>query len=309
LTTRVNVRKGRIDKTIELLKLESPAPIAKLGTKWQLAPQKLSEEFWDRAERLTELRRGEQAQMQEYVSLPFGEHMPFLIEALDGDAGSVAPPGLPPLPSEVDPNLVLDASAFLRRIHLDIEPRKKWPDGGLPSYGLKSNAKIAVNLQAEPGRALCRWGDAGWGTLVRRGKYRDDHFDDDLVLACVEMLADWSPYPLPAWVTAVPSLNRPDLVPGFAKLLAEMLDLPFRPVLTKIAPRPPQKEMNNSAQQARNVDGSLGVDEAAVLPGPVLLIDDMVDSRWTMTIAAWLLRRAGSGPVFPLSLALTGGDE
>ncbi|HYH45640.1 MAG TPA: phosphoribosyltransferase, partial [Thermoanaerobaculia bacterium] len=36
---------------------------------------------------------------------------------------------------------------------------------------------------------------------------------------------------------------------------------------------------------------------------PVLLVDDVVDSRWTMTIAAALLRQAGSGPVWPVALA------
>jgi len=43
--------------------------------------------------------------------------------------------------------------------------------------------------------------------------------------------------------------------------------------------------------------------------GPVLLVDDMVDSRWTLTVAAWLLRRGGSGEVWPLVLAQTGHDE
>ena len=309
LTTLVNARKGRIDKAIELLKLESPAPIAKLGSKWLLTPATLSQEFWARAERLTELRRHEQEQMQDYVTLPFGQHMRFLIDALDGDVSSVPPPVLAPLPSEVDADLVREAAAFLRRTHMVIEPRKKWPEGGLPAHGVRSNTKIAGSGQAEPGRALCRWGDAGWGTLVRSGKYLGEHFGDELVEACAEMIEEWSPKPAPTWVTAIPSLSRPQLVPDFAKRLADLLDLPFRPALTKIRARPPQKEMNNSAQQARNVDGSLGVSAAAILPGPVLLVDDMVDSRWTMTIAAWLLRSAGSGPVYPLTLALAGGDE
>jgi ATP-dependent DNA helicase RecQ len=64
--------------------------------------------------------------------------------------------------------------------------------------------------------------------------------------------------------------------------------------------------MANSIQQAKNIDGSLFVDQKALPTGSVLLIDDMVDSRWTMTVASWLLRRAGSGEVFPLALALTG---
>ena len=94
---RVNLSKGRIEKTIALLSLESPAPIAKQGPKWQLTAANLSEAFWQRAERLTELRRDEQRQMQDYVSLEPG-HMEFLIRALDGDPGTIRPPALPPLP-------------------------------------------------------------------------------------------------------------------------------------------------------------------------------------------------------------------
>jgi ATP-dependent DNA helicase RecQ len=63
--------------------------------------------------------------------------------------------------------------------------------------------------------------------------------------------------------------------------------------------------MANATQQARNVDGSLSVTALSLPAGSVLLIDDMVDSRWTMTVGAWLLRKHGSGEVFPLALALT----
>jgi len=38
-------------------------------------------------------------------------------------------------------------------------------------------------------------------------------------------------------------------------------------------------------------------------------VDDMVDSRWTLTVATCLLRSHGSGEVFPLALAYTGHDE
>ncbi|MDM4141403.1 MULTISPECIES: RecQ family ATP-dependent DNA helicase [Mycobacterium] len=307
LTTLVNIRKGRIEKAIELLKLESPPPIATVGGKWQLTASTLSEEFWDRADRLTELRRQEQRQMQEYVNLPFGEHMRFLIDALDGDAEAVPPPGMPPLSTDVDPDIVQEAVSFLRRTHVPIEARKRWPAGGLPTYGLRGN--IPANRQADGGLALCLWGDAGWGALVRMGKYQDGRFADELVEACVTMVHEWSPQPQPAWVTAMPSINHPDLVPDFARRLAAALGLPFRLVLSKTAARLPQKDMNNSAQQARNVDGSLGIDDAIVLPGPVLLVDDMVDSRWTMTVAAWKLLNAGSGPVHLLALAKSGGDE
>lgn len=307
LLSRVNLSKGRIEKTIALLSLESPAPIAKQGSKWQLTAAALSEGFWVRAERLTALRRDEHQQMQAYVSLPFGEHMGFLIRALDGDSSVVSPPTLAPLPIHVNDDLVRDAVAFLRRTSLPIQPRLQWPAGGMPLSHMQG--KIPENLRAQPGKALCTWDDAGWGQLVKQGKYRDHHFADSLVAACVKMIDGWNPQPTPAWVTCIPSLRHPDLVPDFAQRLAGALNLPFHRLLQKTDNRPEQKTMANSAQQARNIDGSLALNGQAVPDGPVLLIDDMVDSRWTLTVAAWLLRKGGSGAVWPLALSQTGSDQ
>lgn len=302
LQAKVNVSKGRIEKALALLSLESPAPVVKQGTRWQLTATSLDEAFWERAERLTRLRRDERQQMREYVALSSG-HMEFLIRALDGDPGTVQQPSLPSLPRTADPSLVREALFFLRRTSLPFEPRKSWPPGGLPGYGLKG--KIPPELRAEPGKALCVWGDSGWGGLVRDGKYRQGRFSGELVKACADMVREWDPQPAPTWITCVPSLRHPDLVPDFARRLAAALELPFIMALEKTEDRPEQKRMANSAQQARNVDGSLTISQE-LLPGPVLLVDDMVDSRWTLTIGAWLLRSHGSGEVFPLALALTG---
>jgi ATP-dependent DNA helicase RecQ len=306
LMANVNLTKGRIQKTIDLLSLESPAPIAKQGTKWQLTPVHLSEAFWERAERLTKLRRAEQLQMQEYVRLD-SEHMEFLIRALDGDPSTAARPRLPPLPTETDPELVRQAVAFLRRTSLPIEPRKQWPAGGMPQYHL--SGRIASEFQALPGKALCIWGDAGWGGLVRQGKHRDGRFSDELVRACVRLVREWNPQPAPAWITNIPSLRHPELVPDFCRRLAAALILPFHTVLKKTANRPEQKTMANSTQQARNVDGSLAITAKSIRTAPVLVVDDMVDSRWTFTVAAWLLRSHGAGEVIPLALALTGHER
>ena len=303
LMERLNISGGRIQKTIDLLSLEAPAPIVKQGTRWVLTPTGLSEEFWLRAERLTELRRSERDQMQEYVSLPSG-HMDFLIRALDGELNELAGPSLPLLPTTVDARLVREAIEFLRGTSLPIEPRKQWPAGGMPKYRLKG--KIPAEHLAEEGRALSMWGDAGWGRLVQKGKYVDGRFSDELVKACADLIRKWSPQPAPTWITCIPSLRHPKLVPDFARRLALELALPFREAIVKTGARPEQKTMANSTQQARNVDGSLAAIDERLLAGPVLLVDDMVDSRWTLTVAAWLLRSRGTGEVWPLAIAITG---
>lgn len=186
---RVNMSQTRVEKAISLLSLESPAPIAKQGTKWQLTAAALSDSFWERAERLTDLRRDEYSQMEAYVQLPFGAHMGYLVRALDGDPSTVVAPTLPPLPAGINPAMVQEATAFLQRSSLPIAERKQWPPGGLPQYHVRGN--IPPNLRAQPGMALSVWGDAGWGGLVRDGKYHLGRFDDALVAACAQMVAEW----------------------------------------------------------------------------------------------------------------------
>jgi ATP-dependent DNA helicase RecQ len=307
IMTRVNVSFGRIEKALQLLSLESPAPVLKDGSKWNLTSATLKEAFWQRAERLTTLRRAEQRQMQEYVGLTAG-HMDYLIRALDGNPGAHPPPDLAPVPAEFDPALEQAALAFLRRTSLPLEPRKRWPAETLSSLPAKGNLAIAPEKNLQAGRILCVWGDAGWGSLVKQGRSRPGRFAEPLVAASAALVRSWSPQPPPTWVTCVPSRRDPELVPDFGRRLAAALKLPFHLVLAKTEDRAPQKEMANSSQHVRNLDGSMVI-QGKVPSGPVLLVDDLVDSRWTLTVAAHLLTSNGSGAVHPLALASTANSD
>ncbi|WP_305369767.1 DEAD/DEAH box helicase [Photobacterium leiognathi] len=303
LMASLNIGKNRLEHTIDLLSLESPPPLIKNASKYQLTTSVLSEEFWSRADRLTSLRREEQARMKQYVELETG-HMEFLITELNGDPSLATPPSLPMLPTTASPEKIIEAITFLKRTGLPIEPRKQWPAGGLPRYNVRG--RIRPEEQANVGMSLCIWGDAGWGNIVQQGRYVDEHFSDELLDSCVELYLKWQPNPTPTWVTCMPSLRHPDLVPDFARRLAEALELPFYPALVKLEHCQEQKCMANSMQQAQNIDGSMEVDLELIQSGPVLLIDDIVNSRWTSTVAAWLLRSNGSGDVWPLALSQTG---
>ena len=171
----------------------------------------------------------------------------------------------------------------------------------MPIYAVKG--KIASSHLASPGKVFCVWRDAGWGELVRKGKYSVGRFDEDLVEACERLVREWNP-PV-EWITCIPSLRHASLVPDFTQRLATRLGLPFEVVLVKTDDRPEQKTMANSIQQARNIDGAFAIAKKPMSNGSVLLVDDMVDSRWTITVASWLLRSNGSGEVFPIALALT----
>ena len=191
----------------------------------------------------------------------------------------------------VDRALVIEAQQFLRGQTLVLGPRKRLPD----MKGIPKGEQLA------DGWALARWGDGGWGGQIRDEKAAG-HFSDELVDALVELLAGHPPDPPYEWVTGVPSRRAPELVPSLGERVAAKLGLPYLSVLEKVRDTPRQDEMENSAQQARNIGGAFNVTEP--LPETAgLIIDDVWDSGWTMTIVAQVLRASGSGPVYGAVLA------
>jgi ATP-dependent DNA helicase RecQ len=302
---QLNISRGQIDKVLKLLSLESPAPVTKQNSKWYATPINYQINTGKIA-KLTEIRHQEQVKMREYMQSQECL-MAFLARELDDpnptDCGKCAVClGQPLLAETTSIELTNKAIQYLRRSEQIIEPRKMWATKAFPIYGF--SGKIKENLTPELGKALSLWGDAGWGELVKQGKYKNQYFDDELVQGILEMIQRWQPQPFPTWLTCVPSLNHLELVPNFAKKLAKKLNLPFIPIVRKIRPTHLQKKMSNSFQQAHNLDGAFAVDTWEGMGGAVFLVDDMADSRWTLTVISALLRRAGSGMVFPVALAL-----
>ncbi len=308
LEKSLNLRKKDLEKSLKYLSLESPAPVTKIGSKWNATAAAVAYRIdKQHIDSITSIRREEQAEMDRYMA-----HreclMEFLGKALDdpdarpcGKCQSCK--GEPLLKNGFDHDLANRAGIFLKRSYQSLLPRKIWPvKGSLKSY--KFSGLIGDALKAEEGRALCLWRDAGWGQLVAAGKYETNLFDDELVTACVDMLHKWNPEIEPLWVTCIPSLKHRELVPDFASRLAIALGLPFSTTLLKTIDNPQQKKMQNSYQQAKNLDGIFTVIEENMRKGPCLLVDDLVDSRWTFTVAAALLRKAGCEAVIPLALAL-----
>ncbi len=309
LQERVNLAKGRIEKIIEFLLLESPAPIQKTTAGYVLNPVRWQMPV-ERIEGITNLRRGELDRMRIYM----GSQdclMQFLAEELNdpkaGPCGKCVNCAGLLLSEDYPEELAQAAVEFLGRQENPVQPRKRWPPG-LADPEMRGN--IAQDQQAREGRALCRWGDPGFGALVRRGKQQDHRFDEQLVEAAACLIENrWRPDPTPTWITCVPSRRHQTLVPDFARRLANRLGLPFVVSIHKVKDTEPQKTRANSFQQARNLLGAFVVGQGTVRPEPVLLIDDMVDSKWTFTVAAALLRRAGSGPVHPFALADSSSED
>ncbi|ABM17660.1 RecQ family ATP-dependent DNA helicase [Marinobacter nauticus] len=303
LEERLNMRKGQIEKVLKFLSVETPAPVYKAGSQWTRTPVAYQLDH-DQVQRLTNMREQEWQEIQEYTTTS-GCLMEYLRRSLDDPEAQPCGKcanclGAPLVSASPDRQRVIAAAQFLRHSEFVFKPRVQVAANGFPQYGLRGN--LPQNLRAQEGRVLSRWADAAWGGLVEQDKH-GGYFRDELVDAMAEMIQQrWQPTPRPEWVTCVPSLKHPELVPDFARRLANKLGLPFHPVISKVQDNEPQKLQNNRYHQCSNLDGVFAVD-AGLPSGPVLLVDDVVDSGWTMTVLAALLRQQGSGEVYPVALA------
>lgn len=301
----VNANKSTLDKILTHLEVERIIQNTDEGYLLKNADARPDYERWAM---VTEQRETELQQMRDYI-----QHtdclMRFIAEALD-DPTNVQPCGrckncrnsqsrfMP------DARIVDVARRFLREGRpILIEPRKRWPSG-LP--GMKRTIIEQVN---QPGIALCGYYDTGWSELIKRARFETNFYSDELIRESVALLQGHFTTldEAPRWVTAVPSLRRPLLVASFAERLATGLGLQYIPTLQHIKQHPEQANMRNSFQQVMNVYNVFKVQDKP-LSAPVLLIDDVADSKWTLTVAGALLRKSGSGSVYPYVLATTNAD-
>ena len=184
---------------------------------------------------------------------------------------------------------------------IPIEPRKMWEASTVTQH-----TKIAhVN---QPGFCICKYGDPGYGELVKQGKYAPERrFCEELVGKSVQMLRPFVKEHSISYVCFVPSV-RSLLVRDFAARVATSLGLGFLDILEKTG-SPQQKEMENSAHQCANAFESFRVKEGMMVPRNLLLMDDMVDSRWTLTVCGYRLMEAGAEKVYPFALADSSNRE
>lgn len=308
LTEVVNERYHSIEHCVR--QLEVNGIVTRSSHKYKLAEGKRFEPDREQQYRITALRYEEMAKIEKFCRHR-GCLMEFIARELDDPnacaCGKCSNCAGDFLPRKIDQRLATQAVTYLERIDHVITPRRKWPSRSL---GMAGMAIIQERLMNAPGRALCFYLDPGWGHLVRDGKYVSHRFDDELVAAAAELVRErWHPEPYPQWVTAVPSLRRPKLVSDLAARLAAKLGLPYVNAITKSAFTSEQKTMQNSVKQVNNLRGAFEIEKSRIVRGPVLLVDDIVDSRWTMTYIGGMLRNAGVPSVYPFALATANNGQ
>jgi ATP-dependent DNA helicase RecQ len=329
LETRVDLSRGRLEMMLKVLDVDGA--VRRVSGGWEATGAGWSYDA-DRYARVAAERSREQQAMLGYAAAS-DCRMEYLRRELDDPAA--APCGRCDnctgrhWPQEVPQAAAAAAGERLLRPGVEITPRRMWPTG-MRELGVEVSGKIDPGLSAEPGRAIGRLTDLGWGPRLRAllaadgsaadgpsadRPSADRPVPDDLVAAVVKVLAGWDWAQRPAGVVTLPSRTRPQLVQSLGLRIAEIGRIPHLGGLGYPAGAPAPRSagrQHNSAQRLAAVWRELTLPEevaaaAGRLEGPVLLVDDRVETGWTMTVAVRLLRQAGAPAVLPLALAITSG--
>jgi ATP-dependent DNA helicase RecQ len=301
LSSLINIKSTRIEKSLSFL--INDGYVYKDGSKYFVSPKVFvcNEKHY---KEITDLRHQEIEQMKELTNTKKC-YSKFIVRLLDDpsakDCGHCANCLSSPLFSEnVSFETVNKASSYINNKSFIIEPRKQWP-AWWPD-------KKAIKYINNDGLCLSRYGDAGYGELVARDKYSGLHqFCEELIEGSAKLLMPLIKEKNITHITNVPSL-RSNLVQDFAKRLAKKCNLTYIEMLKKL-PAAPQKAMENSAYQSKNAFDSFSIINDVIPPKRILLVDDIVDSKWTLTVCGYLLMSHGCWDVYPFALADSSQEE
>jgi ATP-dependent DNA helicase RecQ len=311
LEARVDIRRTPLELLLKVLDVDGV--VRRVTGGWVATGAAWSYDR-ERYERIAAERVAEQQHMIEYERTTECR-MEYLQRSLDDDTAT--PCGRCDncagvwYPNDVRDDATATATASLDRVGVALDPRAQWPTGA-DRLGVPAKGKIALTERVSEGRALARLTDLGWGNTLR-GIFAPSAMDAPatpaMLAACVRVLAEWGWEQRPVGVVAMPSRRRPQLVNSVAAGLAQIGRLPYLGALDLMGEGPTGESGGNSAYRLANVWNGFAVgpglaDALASADGPVLLVDDLADSRWTITVAGRLLRQAGAPAVLPFTLAL-----
>jgi ATP-dependent DNA helicase RecQ len=302
LETHVELSRTRLETMLKVLDVDGACRRVRGG--WEATG---AEWVYDaeRYHRVAAAREREQQAMLEYLSTDRCR-MWFLRDQLDdpeaAHCGRCDNCGGLDLATDLSGEAVEAAAARLSRPGVVIEPRKMWPTA-LPELGLDLKGKIA-DPPAE-GRAVARLTDLGYGGQLRdlfALGAPDGPVPEPVARAVIEVLGDWQPKV--DSIVVVESTSRPTLTGDLANGLSRYLGVPVTGRFAIADPSvAPGQGAVNSAQRVAAVSRrfELRLDQRG---DRVLLVDDLVVTGWTLTLAARAIRDAGASDVLPLTLAV-----
>ncbi len=309
LEPRVELSRSRLEVVLKVLDVDGAVRRERGG--WVSMGEQWSYDS-ERYGHVAQARVVEQQAMLDYQSTD-GCRMEFLLRQLD-DPHAVPCGRCDNCTGRTWDTAVSDAASAqardrLRRPGVDVGERKQWPPG-MRELGVPLSGKIPADERAEPGRALGRLTDIGWGNRLRTMlsvAAPDEPVPDDVFDACVKVLASWKWEQRPVAVVTISSHRRPKLIRSLGERLAGIGRLEY---LGELEVGGGSERKSNSAQRLAGLWQAMRIPEGLAeslrtVTGPVLVVDDQIDTGWTMAMASRLLRTAGAPAVLPFALAST----
>lgn len=304
ILSELNVKSKKLDAALKYLMVQEY--IYKDGSTYRINLRRRFDIVAERQKQqeLNQVRHGELDRLRTFLRID-SCYMSYIADELDApDASDVCGVCVNCLdqyliPLDLYQDDVDDATAFLRNKRGRIRSRKMWGD----------NTRIKENLRMQDGWVLAQEYHSELGQKVKMGKYSDKEFSDELVLASTNYLVGALRSTGVNLVVPVPSMRHPQLVPSFAKKLANNLGVPFVEAVQKTALGSEQKTLMNSPLQERNIRDSISIEGEQIRGKTILLVDDMVDSKWTFTVIAAELLSEGAHRVYPFALVQTGQGD
>ncbi|GAA4047283.1 RecQ family ATP-dependent DNA helicase [Arthrobacter methylotrophus] len=320
LEARVDLRRTPLELLLKVLAVDGA--VERVGGGWRSTGRPWIYDA-ERYARIAEARVDEQDSMVIYQDTA-GCRMEYITAVLDDESaracGHCDNCAGTWFPAHVEAAAADAAGQTLRRAGLVLEPRLQWPSG-MDRLGVAVKGKIKPEELLAEGRVLARLTDLGWGGALRElfaTGAADREIEPAMLQGCVQVLrewavgdgrtAGWSGQGRPVAVVSIPSRNKPVLVESLARGIAGIGQMPYLGPLQLEHGGPAGARGGNSAYRLagvwdRLVVGTELAQNLASLGGQgILLVDDLADSRWTMTIAGRALRQAGAGSVLPLVL-------
>ena len=314
LETRVDLSRGQLEHMLKVLDVDGAVRRVEGG--WVATGEQWRHDT-ARYERVSSARAAEQNAMLHYISLP-SCRLQFLRECLDdvsavpcgrcdNCAGSF-------ISAEVSAAAVGALDKHLVRVGIDISPRTVWPTG-LPGIGIPLSGRIAATESCLVGRAIARRIDMGWGEELA-GLLAESSPDKSVPLSVLDVAArvvdDCTHHGSIqlSLIVGIESRQRPTLLSTLLEGLAMRTNLPLLGTLAA-GGSDVRAGRSNSARRVAALHGGFSISPDLAVAcgkssGAILLVDDFVDSGWTMTLAGRALRRAGATRVMPFALATTG---
>ena len=295
LSSATGIRPGRLSTLVKILAVDGAVRRVEGGWVGTGQPWHFDAPKWDE---LRSVRAAEADLMRRYAH---GEGclMQFLQQALDDPDPqpcgrcSVCDGQLPEPGARPSEDTVTAARSFFRGLDVRVEPRKLWPPR-------TPQVKGKIRGIAE-GRAIAFADDPAWAESLAGLWRQDGPAPQEVLSASVAVLSRWArEWQRPTAVVPMPSRRFPQLIRSVAEHLAQVGKLPLVEALEISGP--PPREDTTSASRVTDLLTGMRAKPDVELSGPVLLVDDTIRTRWTVTVAAQLLGIAGASTVLPLAI-------